>query len=322
MKGVLCFVGLVAVCGVSLAGPRYDRVDHFWWLVRDLPATEAFFRDTLGFTLGPDVDYPFADLRHVWFEDASFLELVSQPAGRPVLGEAVTAFLGLHEGAWKMGVFVGDVEEIARDLRERGLRVSEPEGGTWRALGGRELPAEEMWIGVDLLGSPGHLAYFWHFTPRWDAMRARLPAVDPLGARFVQHANTALGFRTPWLATWDLERMRRDLGFLTVQKTEPPFDVPRLRARGGWVELQRGRILVLEPESDEGPVMEFLFTRGEGVLGASIEVQSLDRARQLIESRSGRRFVPYAGLEGASILLPASFTHGVALELFERRGSP
>jgi hypothetical protein len=65
--------------------------------------------------------------------------------------------------------------------------------------------------------------------------------------------------------------------------------------------------------------MEFLFTRGEGVMGASIEVQSLEGAQKHIESRSGRRFPSYAGLEGARLLLPASFTHGVSLELFERR---
>lgn len=53
-------------------------------------------------------------------------------------------------------------------------------------------------------------------------------------------------------------------------------------------------------------------------MGASLEVQDLDRAQKLIETRSGQRFSVYAGLEGRSMLLPARFTHGVALELFER----
>jgi catechol 2,3-dioxygenase-like lactoylglutathione lyase family enzyme len=321
VKGILWVLALAALGSSSQKGSRFERVDHFWWLVRDVQATGAFFRDTLGFTLGPDVLYPFADLRHVWFEDGTFLELVSQPAARPALGEAVSAFLRVHEGAWKMGIFVNDVSEVARDLKARGLRVSEPSGGTWQGLGARKDLPEEMWTGIDLLQSPGHLAYFWHFTPGWDQMRARMPEVDPLGTQFTQHANTALGFRTAWLATWDLERARRDFGFLKAKEGATPFDVPHLQARGEWLDLERGRILLLAPEDDEGPVMEFLFTRGEGVMGASIEVQSLDGAQKLIESRSGRRFPSYAGLEGASLLLPASFTHGVSLELFERPGA-
>ncbi|HEY7817899.1 MAG TPA: VOC family protein, partial [Vicinamibacteria bacterium] len=170
MKGILWVLALAALGSSSQKGSRFERVDHFWWLVRDVQATGAFFRDTLGFTLGPDVLYPFADLRHVWFEDGTFLELVSQPAARPALGEAVSAFLRVHEGAWKMGVFVNDVSEVARDLKARGLRVSEPSGGTWQGLGARKDLPEEMWTGIDLLQSPGHLAYFWHFTPGWDQM--------------------------------------------------------------------------------------------------------------------------------------------------------
>ncbi|MFN2445580.1 MAG: hypothetical protein ABR606_08365 [Vicinamibacterales bacterium] len=64
--------------------------------------------------------------------------------------------------------------------------------------------------------------------------------------------------------------------------------------------------------------MQYLFVRGEGVMGASIEVRDLELARRFIETRSRERFPTYAGLEGTSILLPASFAHGVAVELFER----
>lgn len=298
--------------------PRYERVDHFWWLVRDIKAVESLFRDTLGFTLGPEVEYPVADLRHIWFADGSFLEFVAQPSARPSLGEAVSAFLRTHEGAWKMGIGVNDVTAIARDLAGRGFRVSKPSGGSWRGIGGRRDLPEQMWTGLDLLNAPGHLVYFWHFTPGWNLMRARLPDLDPLGTDRTTHANTALGLRAPWLATWDLRRTVREFAFLGT-KAGPEFDVQRLQAVGQWLELERGRILLLQPAADAGPVMDYLFVRGEGVMGASIEVRDLERARHLIETRSGRRFPTYAGLEGASFLLPASFTHGVSLELFERR---
>jgi hypothetical protein len=95
-----------------------------------------------------------------------------------------------------------------------------------------------MWKGIDPLDSPGHLAYFWHFTPGWEQMRARMSDVEPLGATCTRHANTALGFRTPWLATWDIGRMRREFGFLPTDAAAAPFDVPHLAATGQWIELE------------------------------------------------------------------------------------
>lgn len=216
-----------------------------------------------------------------------------------------------------MGVHVNDVTAIARHLTGRGLKVSEPSGGSWQGLAGRTDLPKQMWMGLDLLATPGHLVYFWHFTSDWDQMRARLPAVDPLRAESTTHANSAIGLRTPWLATWDLQRTVREFAFLNGTP-QPTFAIPRLHALGQWLDLERGRLLLLQPADDDSPVMEHLFTRGESMMGASLEVQDLDRAHKLIETRSGQRFSVYAGLEGRSMLLPARFTHGVALELFER----
>lgn len=123
--------------------------------MRDIPAVESLFRDTLGFTLGPDVSYSAADLRHIWFADSSFLEFVAQRQQAPALGAAVDAFLEKQEGTWKMGIGVNDVEAVRRDRTTRGLKMSEAEGGTWQGLSGRTDLPKEMWRGVDLLRSPG-----------------------------------------------------------------------------------------------------------------------------------------------------------------------
>lgn len=251
------------------------------------------------------------------FADGSFLELVAQRKSAPALGEAVSAFLRSHEGAWKMGVSINDAAAVRRHLTGRGLKVSEPSGGTWQGLTGRTDLPKEMWTGLDLLETPGHLAYVWHFTPGWDEMRARMPAIEPLRAASTTHANSAIGLRTPWLATWDLRRTAREFAFLS-KTPDPPFAVPRLQALGQWLELARGRIPLLQPADDDSPVMQHLFVRGEGLMAASIEVQDLERAQRLVERRSGQRFPSYRGLEGTAILLPATFIHGVALELFQR----
>lgn len=98
---VLC-LALVAALGATTSRasrpqdtipmPRYERVDHFWWLVRDLNAVESLFRDTLGFTLGPDVAYRPADLRHIWFADGSFLSSWRSEARRPRWEQASVRF--------------------------------------------------------------------------------------------------------------------------------------------------------------------------------------------------------------------------------------
>jgi hypothetical protein len=95
--------------------------------------------------------------------------------------------------------------------------------------------------------------------------------------------------------------------------------VPHLGARGQEIEAGQAPILLLQPEKSTGNVASFLAERGaEGVMGMSIEVTSLQTARDVLKSNTKRQFEPYTGLYGQSILIPPELTHGVWIEFFQK----
>jgi hypothetical protein len=64
---------------------------------------------------------------------------------------------------------------------------------------------------------------------------------------------------------------------------------------------------------------KFLSDHHDGeIIGVSVEVSDVEKARSLIESRSGQKLEPYDGFYGRSILIPPELTHGVWMELFQR----
>ena len=92
----------------------------------------------------------------------------------------------------------------------------------------------------------------------------------------------------------------------------------RSARRGREIEAGGGRIVLLEPKGKTGKAASFLAERGEGIMGVSIEVGSLETARALLEKNTKRDFVSYAGAYGNSILIPAELAHGVWIEMFQK----
>jgi hypothetical protein len=54
--------------------------------------------------------------------------------------------------------------------------------------------------------------------------------------------------------------------------------------------------VLLEPKGKTGKAASFLAERGEGIMGVSIEVESLATARALLEKNTKRQFASYSGL--------------------------
>ena len=53
-------------------------------------------------------------------------------------------------------------------------------------------------------------------------------------------------------------------------------------------------------------------------MGVSIEVGKLEAARQILEANTKKRFAPYQGLYGESILIPGELAHGAWIEMFQK----
>jgi hypothetical protein len=75
--------------------------------------------------------------------------------------------------------------------------------------------------------------------------------------------------------------------------------------------------LLLESSNRAGLLRKFLSDHDEGIIGLSLEVADLGKARQLAESGTGRKLETYKGFYGTSFLLPPEVTHGMWMEMYQ-----
>ena len=75
--------------------------------------------------------------------------------------------------------------------------------------------------------------------------------------------------------------------------------------------------MLLESRDKNGALTKYLADHGQGIIGLSVEVADLSKARQLAESGTGRKLETYKGFYGPSFLLPPDVTHGVWMEMFQ-----
>jgi 4-hydroxyphenylpyruvate dioxygenase-like putative hemolysin len=94
-------------------------------------------------------------------------------------------------------------------------------------------------------------------------------------------------------------------------------EVKFLSAHGREVKAGLGVLLLLESSEKDGLLSRYLSDHDEGIIGVSIQVADLGKARQLAESGTGRKLETHKGFYGTSFHLPPEVTHGVWLEMFQ-----
>jgi 4-hydroxyphenylpyruvate dioxygenase-like putative hemolysin len=132
----------------------------------------------------------------------------------------------------------------------------------------------------------------------------------------MNHPNTAIGIHAVWFAVHEAEaqlRTLRDAGLESRESREAKF----LAGHGEEVKAGQGVLLLLESSDKTGLLTKYLSDHDEGIIGLSIEVADLGKARQLAESGTGRKLKTYKGFYGTSFLLPPEVTHGVWMEVFQ-----
>jgi hypothetical protein len=134
----------------------------------------------------------------------------------------------------------------------------------------------------------------------------------------MDHPNTAQRLHAVWFAVRDLEASLRNLQDAGLEPGEMR-EAKIFCASGREVKAGHGRLLLLESTDENGVLNRFLSDHDDGeIIGISIEVSDLNKARSWVKGHSRRKLEPYDGFYGWSIMIPPDLTHGVWLELFQR----
>ena len=248
------------------------------------------------------------------FEDGSYLQLMGVDdlekarLNRP----AYLAFLEKHEGAKYLMLNVSSAESTARFLQARGLDVNDPSSRTITAPGAKEQAPPAAWaVTFNKPILPADSVGFVQFAAREERIR------QANASGRTHHANTAKRIAAVWIVVRDLKAATKAFGLAGLPAGEGR-KFSALGATGREIAAGEGRIALLEPKGKTGKAASFLAERGEGIMGVSIEVASLETARALLEKNTKREFTTYSGPYGESILIPAELAHGMWIEMFQK----
>lgn len=307
-------------------------VDHVGVAVRDLAQAEHDY-EQLGFKVTARMHAPDGLLdSHIYSQNGTYLELLIVSGNTPPKqsnAATVADFVKEHEGAIFLGINVSSAKDAADYLKGRNFDAMGPFPGSLMKEGETTLPPP-MWYSV-----------FGNDNPAAGKNRITLPVffIEYVSvqrfeqyrkAGYMDQPNTARGIHAVWFAVPDLQAQ---LGTFRAAGLEPgeAREVKFLGAHGRDVNAGQGVLLLLEPSDKTGALGKYLsdhtdgvggLPRGGAIIGVSIEVANLDKARQLAESGTGRKFETYKGSYGTSFLLPPELTHGVWIEMFQSAESP
>jgi catechol 2,3-dioxygenase-like lactoylglutathione lyase family enzyme len=293
-------------------------VDHVGVGVRDLAQAQHDY-EQLGFKVSKGGHFP-GDLfnRIVILQNNSYLELLAVSGGTPSApsdAADVAEFVKKHEGAMFLGIEVSSAKAAADYLKAHNFDVTGPDPGSIMKEG-ETTPPPPMWYGVSTADKPAankkrfNIPFFLveYLSTAWLGKHRAAGEMD--------HPNTAMGIHAVWFAVHDAEaqlRTLRDAGLEVGESREAKF----LGAHGREVKAGQGVLLLLESSDKNGLLTKYLSDHDEGIIGLSIEVADLGKARQLAESGTGRKLETYKGSYGTSFMLPPEVTHEVWMEMFQ-----
>ena len=280
-------------------------LDHVIVIVRDLEEAARVYTEVLGFTVIRGGDFPGGlQSRAVRFA-SNYVELMSVDPSQAPPDDELVRLLNEREGGYALGLGVSSAQQTADALRARNFDVVGPAGSPFIPEGSNDVqtaPWQTVVITNPVL--PFEPFFFIQYALR--EARSGPP----------EHQNTAVDVHSVWIAVKDLEAATKGyeaLGLLPGRKRR----IPQLAAKGREIGAGQGVILLLQATDTKGPLASYVAQQGEGVIGMSIEVRDLPKARSLLRSSTKQELNPYNGPYGKSIVVPPVFTHGVWIELFQ-----
>ncbi len=94
---------------------------------------------------------------------------------------------------------------------------------------------------------------------------------------------------------------------------------PALGIRNAFLQIGDAQIELITPLSEQGPVADFLAKQGEGMYLLALEVDNLDDAIATLQSQGACVHVATGSTGQRLAFVSPRATHGVLLQLLERR---
>jgi catechol 2,3-dioxygenase-like lactoylglutathione lyase family enzyme len=299
-------------------------VNHVSILVHDLPATLGLFRDQLGFNANSWGRFAEGlENGGIEFSNHTYLEFLAVYDPQKAASSDEAAFLKDHEGAIGVGLETDSAERAAALLRSQGIgakvATTTSEG---YAEPGVKFSGAWLFREIDLpKGTPGG-PFLIEYNRANQPERAKDPEIARKRALERIHPNGAIRVSAVWIAVKDLNtsiEIYKRLGLTPGRAIE----VPELSANGRGIVAGSGVLLLLapQPNRNSGPVVDFLASRGEGLMGVTIEVADIERARDYLEAHAGGVLDPRWETDGY-VLIPAAAAHGFWLRFVRARQHP
>jgi catechol 2,3-dioxygenase-like lactoylglutathione lyase family enzyme len=251
----------------------------------------------------------------IWFNDLSYLELATFTE-RNDFTASFLDFLEHHEGAKFYGTEVVDAVQAITFLTGAGYPNVGPIPAAPLTVeaNGQVVGLTPLWQSIILTSrvGPDNSNFFLDYDEaEVQQMFAEVPALAPR-----PHPNTAQKIDTLWLVVADLDAAIDFYQGLGLDVRFKNKKIQSLGARGAEVRYKNATLALLQPDGP-GPVADFAADRGEGILGASIQVGSLQTAHALVERNTGLNLPVFKEKGRDRFRVPASLTHGFLIEMVE-----
>jgi catechol 2,3-dioxygenase-like lactoylglutathione lyase family enzyme len=315
---VVC--GLLAFGGQAVAQGLGDGrgIDHVGALVRleNFDAAASVWSHQLGFSLTPALLSPLgAKNRLIWFGDLTYLEVLSFTE----LNEFTAPFLAFledHEGAKYYGTDVVNAAQAITFLTGAGYPNVGPVPAPPLTIEstGEIVGLSPLWASIILTArvAPDNSNFFLDYDEaQVQQMFTEFPVLAPR-----PHPNTAQKIDTLWLVVSDLDAAIDFYEGLGLEVRFKNKKIHYLGARGAEVRYHNNTLALLQPDGP-GLVADFVAERGEGIMGASIQVGNLNTAHTLVNGNTGLNLQAFKYKGRDRFLIPASLTHGFLIEMVE-----